>query len=73
MVEIKASENVDSEFTCHEKVEVASGYYKGYKGRVKNFDVKTSKYDVEIEVNERPIVISCKTDQLKHTKSFLGF
>ncbi len=73
MVEIKASENVDSEFTFHEKVDIVAGYYKGNTGRIKSFDSKTKKYDVEIEVNDRQLTVICNVEQLKHQKGFWNF
>ena len=65
-------ENVESKFSHNNKVCILTGYYKGYYGKIRAYDIKSKKYEVIISVDDRDEIVSVAENDLRKVKSWFG-
>ena len=71
-IETKIIENIESEFIYDETIQITSGFYNKYYGKVISYDIKTTKYNIEIIIKDKPVIVSCTANQMRHIKKFFG-
>lgn len=66
-------ENVESEFSLMQKVQITEGLFKGHYGIITGYDDKKKQYTIEIMINSMKKYIGCRASHIRLQKTFLWF